>query len=89
MTSKLQILGLRILRYNQTIKKYVIEYEFIGDDWKYNAWQIVPNYLDLSDIMFQTLYSFSSSHNIISGYISKPSQIWLNNFNFRINNLLK
>jgi len=83
------ILGLRILTCApHSYYDLHIEHEFIGTNWKQKALRIIPNYLGKPNIKFQTLHPFSSSYNIETEIVTKPSNIWLNNDNFKLESLL-
>lgn len=82
------ILGLRILTSKRgDIDSYFVEHEFTGHNWKHRARKIVPFYLEQPNIIFQTLHPFSTSHNITTGHLTGPSEIWLNNIHFKIQDL--
>lgn len=82
------IQGLRILRSRRgDIDSFYTEHEFTGPNWKTKALFVVSNYLGQPNVIFQTLHPFSTSHNLNTGQKSGPSQIWLNNIHFKIQDL--
>jgi hypothetical protein len=79
------ILGIRILVLN--CNEYTIEYEFMGQNWRERAMLIIPNYIGDTNVKFQTLCSFSSSHDITTGRVNGSMQIWLDNLRLKITDL--
>lgn len=87
-SDELTVLGLRILKSKTGNQDdYYVEYEFTGPNWKRNALLVVPSYMGLANIKFQTLHPFSSSHDINTGFKTESSTIWLNNLQFKVEDL--
>lgn len=82
------ILGLRILiEMPHGGGDYYVKYEFTDTSWKEDAIKILPDFLGQENVKIQTLHSFTSSHNIITGKISEPTNIWLDNFYITLKDL--
>lgn len=87
-TDDTTILGVRILVETPINSgDYYVKYEFIGDNWKYNASKILPHFLNQNDVKIQTLHPFSTSYNLTTGQTMEPGNIWLDNHLFRLENL--
>jgi hypothetical protein len=83
------ILGVRILiEVPQISGDYYVEYELSGDNWKEKAVKILPKYLGQTNVKIQTLHSFTPSHNLYTGQIIKPGNIWLDNYYFKLDDIL-
>lgn len=83
------IIGIRILiEIPQLTTEYYVKYEFTGNKWKESAIKILPDYLGYKDVKIQTLHLFTSSCNLYTGQIMKPSNIWLDNFYFKLEDIL-
>ena len=83
------ILGIRILveaQYDGGCDYYV-KYEFIDENWKKTAMDILPHFLGKVGVKIQTLHPFSSSHNLYTGQITEPSNLWLDNNYFKLEDL--
>lgn len=88
-TDQITILGVRILiLMPKSEYDFSIEYEFKDSQWKNEAVRILPYYLGKPDVKIQTLHYFTSSHNIQTGQITDPTTIWLDNFNFKLEDLI-
>jgi hypothetical protein len=87
-TDKLTILGVRILIYDNHDEAYYVRYEFSEESWRENAVVILPNFLGKTGIKIQTLHPFTSSLCLQSGRISEPSDIWLDNPLFKLEDIL-
>lgn len=88
-TDQSTILGVRILiAMPQSSYDYILKHEFTGKRWKDEAVYILPHYLGKSDVKIQTLHYFTSSHNIQTGQVVEPTTIWLDNFNFKLEDLI-
>ena len=82
------IIGLRILI--ETPKMggdYYVEYEFTEINWKQLALIYLPQYIGKPGVKIQTLHPFSTSHNIQTGTTHEPSNIWLDNYLIKIEDL--
>ena len=82
------ILGVRILigtpEYNGDFN---VKHEFTGEDWIINALRVLPYYLGKRDVKIQTLHSFSTSYNLITGQYKEPGNIWLDNHYLKLEDL--
>lgn len=87
-TDDTTILGLRILiEMPYGGGDYYVKYEFTDTNWKQQAIKILPQFLGQKDVKIQTLHPFSSSHNLYTGQISEPSNLWLDNNYFKLDDL--
>jgi hypothetical protein len=82
------ILGLRILvKPPNTDGDYYIKYEFTDTNWRQQAIHILPEFIGQSNIKIQTLHKFSESHNIFTGAVHNPGNIWLDNYFIKVDDL--
>jgi hypothetical protein len=84
------ILGIRIL-VEEPINSndYYIKYEYTGDNWESLVANVLPYYLGNKQVKIQTLHPFSSSHNVYTGKTHDVGSLWLDNINFKLEDLLK
>jgi hypothetical protein len=82
------IIGLRILvEMPHGGGDYFVKYEFIDPNWRALALQVLPHFLGQKGVKIQTLHPFSTSHNINTGDIQEPGNIWLDNFYITLESL--
>lgn len=75
------IIGLRILmEMPHGGGDYFVKYEFTDPNWRAMSLQVLPHFLGQKGVKIQTLHPFSTSHNINTGKIEEPGNIWLDNF---------
>lgn len=83
------IIGLRILmEMPHGCGDYYVKYEFTDINWKEQAFKILPHFIGQNGVKIQTLHPFSTSHNIQTGKVEEPGNIWLDNFYITINDLI-
>jgi hypothetical protein len=82
------ILGLRILiEMPHGGGDYFVKYEFTAPNWKQQAMYYLPEFRGKPGVKIQTLHPFSTSYNIQTGKTQDTGNLWLDNFNIRVEDL--
>jgi hypothetical protein len=83
------ILGLRILiEMPHGGGDYYVKYEFTDPNWRQDAIYYLPQFLGKAGVKVQTLHPFTTSHNIQTGAVREPGNLWLDNFHITIEELM-